>query len=117
MQALLRPRTVQPKRHDLPQDERSRSQHFGVGSGTARVRAFAPHASDHMLVAMWRIRAFVAWSVFVWVVLVKNMLTHDEHPLSFRLVHIGLAVVSLSLAASCWPLARRLRQAGSSTGR
>ena len=48
------------------------------------------------------------WTFFVWSVLIKNMITSDE-ALSFRLVHISLALVSIALAAAVWPLARRLK--------
>ncbi len=52
------------------------------------------------------LRATCVWTFFVWAVLVKNMLTADNHSLSFRLVHIALAIVSIGLAAAVWPLAR-----------
>lgn len=42
------------------------------------------------------------------VVLAKNMITDNEHALSFRLVHLVIAFVTLSLAAATWPLARKL---------
>lgn len=53
------------------------------------------------------LRAFCIWTVFVWAVLIKNMITSDES-ISFRAVHIGLAVISIAFALSVWPLARRI---------
>ncbi len=50
----------------------------------------------------------MVWNFFVWIVLIKNMVTDTEHELSFRLVHISLAAVSLVLAGLSWPLAKRL---------
>ena len=58
------------------------------------------------------LRSFVVWTVFVWAVLVKNMVTDDEHALSFRLVHIGLAAISMAFAAASWPLAKRVDRSG-----
>ena len=49
------------------------------------------------------LRAFCLWTFFVWAVLIKNMLADDDHSLGFRVVHIGLALVSISFAAAVWP--------------
>lgn len=59
------------------------------------------------------LRLFCIWTVFVWAVLVKNMILDDEHPLSFRLVHIGLAAVSFVFVALVWPAAKRLSSSSS----
>jgi hypothetical protein len=53
----------------------------------------------------WLVRAFVLWTFFIMLVLVKNMLTGDD-AWSFRFVHIGIAAISMTLAALVWPLAR-----------
>jgi len=55
------------------------------------------------------LRAFCIWTVFVFAVLVKNMITDDDHAVSFRVVHSALALVSIAFALSCWPLAKRLK--------
>jgi len=46
------------------------------------------------------------WSLWVWVILVRNMVTDHTHGLSFRLVHIGLAIISLGFAFASWRIAR-----------
>lgn len=56
------------------------------------------------------LKASVGWSALVWAVLIKNMITDDSHPVSFRLVHISIAVVSLAFASVSWIAARRLSQ-------
>jgi Na+/melibiose symporter-like transporter len=54
------------------------------------------------------LRAFCGWTVFVFVVLIKNMLTDDDHAASFRIVHSVLALISIGFAVACWPLAKRI---------
>jgi len=39
-------------------------------------------------------------------ILVRNMVTDHTHGLSFRLVHIGLALISLGFAFATWRIAR-----------
>ena len=50
------------------------------------------------------LRAFAVWTVFIWVVLVKNI--YNDHTArataSFKAVHYTLAVISLSLAIAAW---------------
>jgi hypothetical protein len=53
------------------------------------------------------LRAFSLWSLFVWGVLIRNMVRDRTHGLGFRLVHIGLAAVSLGFAAATWLIAGR----------
>lgn len=54
------------------------------------------------------LRAFCVWTVFVFAVLIKNMITDGSHPIGFRLVHSAIGAVSIALAIACWPLAKRL---------
>lgn len=44
------------------------------------------------------LRVVAGWTVFVWIVLIKNMLGANDHSIAFRAVHIGLAIVSITLA-------------------
>jgi hypothetical protein len=53
------------------------------------------------------LRAFALWSLFVWGVLIRNMLKDHDHGFGFRAVHIGLAIVSLAFAAATWSIATR----------
>ena len=53
------------------------------------------------------LRAFSLWSVFVWGVLIRNMLKDHTHGTGFRVVHIALAVVSISFAVATWLIASR----------
>jgi hypothetical protein len=43
------------------------------------------------------IRAFCAWTVFVWVTRIKNILG-DDHDFGFKAVHTLLALVSVAFA-------------------
>lgn len=56
------------------------------------------------------LRVFAGWTVFVWAVLVRNMLKDSTHTIGFRVVHIGLAVVSITLAVLAWGVSTRLRR-------
>ena len=57
------------------------------------------------------LRAFSLWSLFVWGVLIRNMLKDHTHGFGFRAVHIVLAIVSLTFAALTWQIASRYRKA------
>jgi len=52
----------------------------------------------------------VGWTVWVWAVLVRNMLLDHQHGVAFRAVHITLAVISIAFAAGTWRIVRRLRR-------
>ena len=57
------------------------------------------------------LRVFAGWTVFVWGVLIRTMLKDSTHSFGFRAVHIGLAVVSIALAAATWLITMRARAA------
>jgi len=44
--------------------------------------------------------------VFVWAVLIKNMIGDNDHSVGFRAVHIGLALISIGLAAGTLAVVR-----------
>ncbi len=56
----------------------------------------------------WLLRIFCLWTLFVFGVLIKNMITDTEHSTAFRVVHSSIGAVSIALAAASWPLAKRL---------
>ncbi|WP_298347355.1 hypothetical protein [Ferrimicrobium sp.] len=53
----------------------------------------------------WLLRASAAWSIYVWSVLIKNMVKDREHSVRFRLVHVGLGAISTSFAVLTWRIA------------
>ena len=57
------------------------------------------------------LRAFSLWSLFVWGVLIRNMVKDHTHGFGFRAIHIALAVVSLAFAALTWQIASNRRRA------
>jgi hypothetical protein len=62
------------------------------------------------------LRAFCAWTVFVWVVFVRNILRDDTHSSGFKVVHTVLAVVSVAFAVAAWIVVRHLRRPSRGAG-
>ncbi|HEX9530559.1 MAG TPA: hypothetical protein VF954_05435 [Acidimicrobiales bacterium] len=60
------------------------------------------------------LRASAGWALWVWAVLIRNMVVDHTHSLGFRAVHVGLAVVSLGFAAATLWVASRGRRAARS---
>ena len=56
------------------------------------------------------LRASALWAVWVWAVLIRNMLTDHGATWGFRVVHIGLAIVSIAFALATWAIARTGRR-------
>jgi hypothetical protein len=57
------------------------------------------------------LRAFAVWTVYVWLTLIWNI-WHDHtkgHGTAFKVVHTGLAVVSITLAVAAWQTVTRVR--------
>ncbi len=57
--------------------------------------------------ARWTLRCSAVWSIWVWAVLVRNMLVDHVHSFGFRAVHIGLAIVSFAFAVATLVIASR----------
>ena len=58
--------------------------------------------------AVWLLRITSLWTLWAWGTLVRNMLVNKTNTLAFRLVHIGLAAVSMTLAVGTWEVSRHL---------
>jgi hypothetical protein len=56
------------------------------------------------------LRVAAGWTVFVWVVFLRNLLKDHTHGAGFKAVHTVIAVVSLAFAAVIWMIATRNRQ-------
>jgi hypothetical protein len=63
----------------------------------------------------WFLYAFAAWTVFVWVVFIKNMVGDKTHGTGFKVVHITLAVISLAFAAGCFKVVSAIRSSARAT--
>lgn len=61
----------------------------------------------------WAVPALGVATVAVWAVRVPMIVLSDEWSVGFEVVHAGLAVVSVALAALAWRSWRRRRVAGS----
>jgi hypothetical protein len=53
--------------------------------------------------------AFAGWTLFVWVVFIRNISKDHTHTTGFKVVHITLAVISIAFAAGCVAVVRRTR--------
>lgn len=55
------------------------------------------------------LRAFAVWTIFVWVVFIRNVIKHGGA--AFIAVHVVLALISLAFAAGTFAIVRRERRA------
>lgn len=55
------------------------------------------------------LRVFAAWTVFVWIVFVKNIVGDSTHSFGFKAVHVVLAAISITLAIGAFAVVRRER--------
>ncbi len=58
------------------------------------------------------VRAFAAWTVWVWATRIWNVLGDEERSLGFKVVHALLALVSVVFAVVTWGIVRRVRDRG-----
>ena len=53
---------------------------------------------------------FAGWTLFVWIVFIRNISKDRTHTAGFKAVHITLAVISIAFAIGCAVVVRRSRQ-------
>ena len=53
---------------------------------------------------------FAGWTLFVWIVFIRNISKDKNHTTGFKDVHITLAVISIAFAIGCAVVVRRARQ-------
>lgn len=56
------------------------------------------------------LRAAAAWTVFIWVTRIGNILGDDRRSTGFKAVHVVLALISIAFAVAIWAVARRNRK-------
>ncbi len=56
------------------------------------------------------LRAAAAWTLFIWVTRIRNILGDETRSTGFKAVHVALAVVSVAFAVAIWRVATRSRQ-------
>ena len=56
------------------------------------------------------LRSAAAWTLFIWVTRIRNILGDESRDTSFKVVHVTLAVVSVAFAAAIWRVASRNRR-------
>jgi predicted branched-subunit amino acid permease len=57
----------------------------------------------------WILRAFAAWTVWVWFTRIGNVIGDDGRSFGFKAVHVALALVSAAFAVVTWRIAARSR--------
>ncbi|MGD0082219.1 MAG: hypothetical protein ABSD78_03365 [Acidimicrobiales bacterium] len=63
------------------------------------------------------LRASALFAVWIWVVLIRNMVIAAHDSWSFRLIHIGLGVASIAFAVATWVITNNSRRFTKSVGR
>lgn len=61
------------------------------------------------------IRVTCLWTFFVWGVFVKNQLGDGSRSTGFKVVHFGLALISVGLAVGVWRVTTRARRTEETT--
>ena len=61
---------------------------------------------NHALV----LRAFAAWTVYVWGTRIWNVVGDDTRDFAFKAVHVVLALVSVAFAVATWVIVSRARR-------
>jgi hypothetical protein len=56
------------------------------------------------------LRAFVVWTVYVWVTRLWNIWRDKARDTPFKLVHTALAAVSVAFAVAAWAVVKRVRE-------
>lgn len=56
------------------------------------------------------IRAFSAWTVFVWVTRIRNIVGDEDRDFAFKAVHVLLALVSVAFAVAAWVVVAQVRR-------
>jgi succinate-acetate transporter protein len=57
---------------------------------------------------LW-LRVTVGWTLFVWLVFTRNIVSDPDHSFGFKAVHVTLAIISIVLAVGVWVVASRAR--------
>lgn len=53
------------------------------------------------------LRAFALWTVYVWGTRIWNIVGDDTRTTGFKVVHVGLAAVSVAFAVATWIIVQR----------
>ncbi len=62
-------------------------------------------SKNHALV----LRAFAAWTVYVWGTRIWNVIGDDRRGFAFKAVHVALALISVGFAAATWVIVSKNR--------
>ncbi len=53
------------------------------------------------------LKAASVWTLFIWLVFIRNQVGDDTTSTGFKVVHLTLAVVSIAFAVEIWVVASR----------
>ena len=56
------------------------------------------------------LKAAAAWTVFIWVTRMRNLVADPTRSTGFKAVHLALAAVSVAFAVAIWVVAARGRR-------
>ena len=56
------------------------------------------------------LKSAAAWTLFIWVTRIRNILGDETRDTAFKVVHVALAVVSVVFAVAIWRVATRNRR-------
>ncbi len=56
------------------------------------------------------LRAAAAWTLFIWVTRIRNIVGDETRSAGFKAIHVALAVVSVAFAVAIWRVASRSRR-------
>ncbi|MDP9070158.1 MAG: hypothetical protein M3N68_02490 [Actinomycetota bacterium] len=56
------------------------------------------------------LRAFAAWTVYVWGTRIWNVVDDESRDFAFKAVHVVLALVSVAFAVAAWVIVSRNRR-------
>lgn len=59
------------------------------------------------------LRAAAVWTVFIWGFRMVNLLGDEDHSIGFKVVHAGIAMVSVVFAVAIWQISTRSRRGAS----
>ncbi len=56
------------------------------------------------------LRTAAAWTIYIWVTRIWNIVRDEEHGFAFKAVHSVLALVSIAFAVAAWSIVSRNRK-------
>ncbi len=55
----------------------------------------------------WVLKAASVWTLFIWLMFIRNQVGDDTRSTGFKVVHLTLAAISIAFAVAIWVVASR----------